>query len=79
MQDWEFLAKNFDQVSNELIAEKDLLRLDVHISAPGYLEEEKPCFTKVTEEYKEKSNRDNAEEKPTNLEEKAIKKRLNAK
>ncbi len=34
MQDREFLAKNFDQVSNELIVEKDLLRLDVHISAP---------------------------------------------
>ncbi len=67
MQDWEFHAKNFDQVSNEQIAEADLLRLDVHLSAPGYLEEGRPCFNEVTEEYKEESNRDDVKEEPTDL------------
>ncbi len=78
-QDWEFLAKNFDQVSNELIAEADLLRLDIYISAPGYLEEGRPRFTEVMEEYKEESNRDDAEEEPTDSEEEAIKKKAQCK
>lgn len=31
MQDWEFFAKTFDNVNNELIIDKDLLKLDIHI------------------------------------------------
>ena len=34
-QDWEYLAKNLDGVSAELIEDKALLRLDMHISATG--------------------------------------------
>ena len=47
-QDWENLAKNLDDVSAELIEDEALLRLDMHISANGYLEEGAPCFTEVT-------------------------------
>ncbi len=47
--------------------------------APGYLEEGKPCFTKVTKEYEEELNRDDIEKEPTNLEEKTIKKRAQRK
>ena len=47
-QDWEYLAKNLDGVSTELIEDEALLRLDMHISAIGYLEEGAPRFTKVT-------------------------------
>lgn len=79
MQDQKFLTKNFDLVSNKLIFEKDLLRLDIHILVLGFLEERKPCYTKVTEKYKEKSNRDDIKEEYTNLEKEAIKKELNTK
>ncbi len=78
-QDWEFLAKNFDQVSNELITEADLLRLDVHISAPGYLEERRLRFTEVPEQYKEESNKDDVEKEPTDSEEEVIKKKAQRK
>ena len=47
-QDWENLAKNLDGVSAELIEDEALLRLDMHISATGYLEKEAPRFTEVT-------------------------------
>ena len=47
-QDWENLAKNLDGVSAELIEDEALLRLDMHISATGYLEEGAPRFTEVT-------------------------------
>ncbi len=47
--------------------------------ASGYLEEEKPRITKVTEEYKEESNREDAKEEPTDSEEEAIKKRAQRK
>lgn len=54
MQDWKFLAKNFDDVSNELIADGDLSRLNIYISAPDYLEEARPRFIEVTENDNEK-------------------------
>ena len=50
IQDWEYLAKNLDGVSAELIEDETLLRLDMHISATGYLEKGAPCFTEVTGE-----------------------------
>lgn len=50
------------------------MRLDVHILALGYLEQEKPCFTKVTEKYEKESNREDAKNEPTNSEEEIIKK-----
>lgn len=46
---------------------------------PGYFKVGKPCFTKVTEEYKEESKRDDAEKEPTNSEEEAIKKKAQRK
>ncbi len=77
-QNWEFLAKNFHQISNKLIAKEDLLRLDVYISAPGYIEKGRPYFTKVTKEYKEESNINDVknEHMVFDSEEEAIKKRI---
>ena len=48
IQDWEYLAKNLDGVSAELIEDEALLRLDMHISTTGYLEQGAPRFTEVT-------------------------------
>ena len=42
------MAKNLDSVSAELIDDKALLKLDMHISATGYLKEGAPRFTEVT-------------------------------
>lgn len=56
-----------------------MLGLDVHISAPGYLDKGRPRFTEITEEYEEESNRDNAKKEPTISEKEAIKKGLNVK
>lgn len=44
---WEYLAKNFNSVSAELIANKALLRLGFYILAIGFLEKEAFCFTKI--------------------------------
>lgn len=63
MQDWEFLAKNFNDVSNELITDADLSKLDIHISVPGYLKEGKPYFVGVIEDENKESDQD-AKEKP---------------
>lgn len=75
-QDWEFFAKNFDDVTNELIANGNLLRLDIHISALGNLEERRPCFIKVTKDNNEELDL-NAKEKPmvSDSEKETIKKR----
>lgn len=63
MQDWKFLSKNFDDISDELIANKDLLRLNIHISMPGYLKERRPCFIKITEDNNKKPDQ-NAKKEP---------------
>ena len=47
-QDLQYLTKNLDGVSAELIEDNALLRLDMHISTTGYLKEGAPCFTKAT-------------------------------
>lgn len=75
MQDWEFLAKNFDNVNNKLIADRDLSRLNIYILALGYLEERKPRFIEVTEENNKEVNQD-AKEKPmiSNSKEEILKK-----
>ena len=77
MQVWEFVAKNFDGVNNKRIAYGDLLRLDIYISVLDYLEEQRPCFIKVTEDNNKEPDQD-AKEEPmvSDLEEKAIKKRV---
>ncbi len=77
MKDWKFLAKNLDQISNELIAKEDLLKLDIHISGLSYLEEGKHCFYKITEEYDKESNINDTKEEFTvfNSEEKTIENR----
>lgn len=41
-------AKNFNDVSAEVITDKVLLKLGIHILATEYLEDEVFCFTKVT-------------------------------
>ena len=74
-QDWENLAKNLDGVSAELIEDEALLRLDMHISTTGYLEEGAPRFTEVTGD--EKMIEDGGEaETVSDSEEKNKKKRL---
>lgn len=62
MQNWEFLAKNFDNVSNKLIADRDLSRLHIYILVVSYLEEKKPRFIKVMEDDNKKSDQDVKEE-----------------
>lgn len=42
------MAKNLNVVSKKLIEDKALLRLNMHISAIGYLEKSTFCFTKIT-------------------------------
>ena len=68
------MPRNFVGINNELIADGHLLRLDIH-TAPGYLEEGKPCFTEVTKDDVEEPNED-AKEEPRifDLEEEAKKK-----
>lgn len=42
-----YLVKNFDSVRIQLIKDKTLLRLNLHILATRYFEEGTSCFTKV--------------------------------
>ena len=74
-QDWEYLAKNLDGVSTELIEDEALLRLDMHISATRYLEEGAPRFTEITRD-KEMIEDGGEEETVSDLEEKNKKKGL---
>lgn len=62
-------------MSNKLVAKKDLLGLNVYNLMPDYLKDKKYRFTKVIEEYNEKSNIDNIKQKSidSDLEEKDIK------
>ena len=48
-QNWEYLAKNVDNLTTILISNEILLRLVVYISSIGYLENGTPCFIEVTE------------------------------
>ena len=48
-QNWEYLAKNYENLITALIPDESLLRLGLHISSMGYLEDGAPRFTKVTE------------------------------
>ena len=54
---WEYLAKNFNGVSIELIDNKALLKLNKHILVIRYLEKGAFCFTQVTKD-DEKTNED---------------------
>ena len=42
------MAKNYDHFTMELIPDKTLLRLGLHILSTKYLEDRAPCFTKIT-------------------------------
>lgn len=55
--------KNFDSISNKLIADRNLLRLDICILAPSYLEEKRACFIKIMENNNKESDQ-NAKKKP---------------
>ena len=48
-QDWEYLAKNYENLTTAPILDEILLRLGLHISSTGYLEDGAPRFTEVTE------------------------------
>lgn len=61
-QDWEYLAKNYNNFTTTLIPDKTLLRLGFHILSIGYLEDRAPCFTKVTEDDNTSFNREMVED-----------------
>lgn len=46
-KDWKYLAKDFNSISVEVIANKTLLRLSIYILAIGYLEKKIFCFIKI--------------------------------
>ena len=64
------MAKNLNGISMELIEDKTLLRLNMHISATKYLEKRVFCFTKVTENDKERIEDGKEIETVSNSEEK---------
>lgn len=77
MQDWEFFAKNFDNVNKKLNDDRDLSSLDIHILASSYLEEKKSCFIKVMENNNKKPDQNAKKESIiSNWKEEIIKKRL---
>ncbi len=47
-QDWEVLSKNFTNINNTYINDKELTKLKLHILVTGYLEESFSRFTKVS-------------------------------
>lgn len=47
MQNCKFFVNIFDNISNKLIVNGDLLKLDILILAPSYLEEKRLCFIKI--------------------------------
>ena len=53
IQDWKYLAKNFNSVNAKVIPNKALLRLGIHILATGYFEERAPHFTDVIGNHEE--------------------------
>lgn len=57
---WEYLAKNFDTISDVLIIENDLLKLNLPIWVLGYLKDRPSCFIEVIkdkdEDEKEQDN-----------------------
>ena len=73
-QDWEYLAKNLDSVSTELIKNKALLRLNMHILATRYLEKGVFHFTKVIKNDKEMIEDGKEAEMVSNSEEETKKK-----
>lgn len=54
IQNWGFFAKNFDGISNKLIANRDLLKLDIHILTLDYSKEKRPYFIKIMKNNNEK-------------------------
>lgn len=51
--DWQIFAKNFITISNDPISDVELLKLNFHILALGYLEEKPSYFTEVATNIKE--------------------------
>ena len=57
---WEYLAKNFNTISDDPIAKNNFLKLNHHILLIGYLEDGSSCFTEVIEyEDEDKEEQDN--------------------
>lgn len=74
-QDWELLAKSYDNISDEQINEVTLLRLNLHISALGYLKERISHFTKLaTKDKNEEEYEDDQESLVSNSKEEIKKK-----
>lgn len=72
--DWEYLAKNFDIISDDPIAENNLLKLNLYISALGYLEDRPSYFTKVIEDEDKDGEEQDNEPQVSDFEEKKKKK-----
>ena len=82
-QDWEYLAKNYENLTTTLIPDETLLRLGLHISSTGYLEDGAPRFTEVIEHdntgfdrevVEDEDGKEDGEEAVTDSEEEASKK-----
>lgn len=69
------MAKNFNNISDNLIDDNDLLRLDIHILVPGYLKKERPYFTDITTKNNNEENEDAKEPEVSNFEEEKKKQR----
>ena len=87
-QDWEYLAKNYENFTTALIPDETLLRLGLHISSTGYLRDGALRFTKVTENkntsfdrkvVEDEDGKEDGEEAVTDSEEEASKKRARRK
>ena len=82
---WEYLAKNYKNLTMALIPDETLLRLDLHILSTGYLEDRATRFTKFTEynnssfDHKvveDEDGKEDGEEVVTDSEEEVSKKRV---
>lgn len=64
MQDWEVLAKNFNDISNDQIDDEELVWLEHYILDTGYLEEGLFCFIEISIENDNEIEADTKEQEP---------------
>ena len=67
------MAKSYNNISNELINDAKLLRLNLHILALGYLEKEVSHFIELSTKDKDKEEDDQLEPQISNLKKEKIK------
>ena len=68
MQDWELLAKSYDDISDRLINDAKLLRLNLYILALRYLKEGASCFIELPTKDEGEEKNDPAKSQVSNLE-----------